>query len=75
MKLTEEMKIANFEYTVYNLEESLKCELEELKDDWLTNLSSAYQRGKLNSMKETLGFLTSNEIWQLPLEELKEKLG
>lgn len=64
----------NYQYTIYSLEESLKCELGELKDDWLSNPSSAYTRGKLNAYKETLYFLTKDEKWNLSLEDLAKKL-
>ena len=67
----DEKKLANYEYTVYSLEESLKCELDELKVDWLKNPSAAFTRGKLNAYKETLYFLTLDKKWLLSLEELQ----
>lgn len=67
-------ELANYQYTIYQLEESLKCELDELKDDWLKNPSSAYSRGKMNAFKETLYFLTLNPKWLSPLEDLHDLL-
>jgi len=69
-----EKEMANYRYTVYQLEESLKCELEELTNDWTKNPSSAYNRGQMNAFKETLYFLTLDPKWQLPLEELANVL-
>lgn len=69
-----EKEIANYRYTVYQLEESLKCELDELHEDWTENPSTAYQRGQLNAFKETLYFLTLDPKWQLSLEELANVL-
>jgi hypothetical protein len=72
----DEKKLANYEYTVYILEETMKCELVDLKlnDDWLKNPSSAFKRGKLNSIKETLYFLTLDNKWLKPLEDLQIEL-
>ena len=69
-----EKELANYKYTVYQLEESLKCELDELPEDWTKNPSSAYKRGELNACKEALYFLTLDQKWQLSLEELANVL-
>ena len=70
----DEKKLANYEYTVYILEESLKCEIDELSDDWLVNPSSAFKRGKPNSIKEVLFFLTLDNKWLQSLEDLQIEL-
>ena len=70
--MTEKDKAVVFDYAVYEIEELIKCNIEELESDWTKNPLSAYKRAKLNTYKETLYGLTKDEKWQLSLEELQK---
>ncbi|PAD84971.1 hypothetical protein CHH57_02005 [Niallia circulans] len=72
--MSDEKKIANYDYAVYHLIEFMKCEILELDDNWLTSPLSAFIRGKLNAYRDSLYFLTLDEKWEKPLEVLAEIL-
>lgn len=70
--MTEEDKAVTFDYAVYELEELIKSEIEELNDDWMENPVSTYKRAKLNTYKEVLYGLTKDNKWLLSLEKLSK---
>lgn len=71
--MEDNVKLGNFDYTIYQLEEKLNTALAYVvleKKEWKTNSSDAQHRTRLNSYKEVLYWLTGDEKWNLSLEEL-----
>lgn len=75
--MEENVKLGNYDFAIYQLEENLKTDIEYAvteKNAYTTDPVAAYQRGKLNAIKEALYWLTGDQKWHLSLEELYETL-
>ncbi|PGK52097.1 hypothetical protein CN918_30360 [Priestia megaterium] len=69
--LTNTQKLALYDFVVYTLQEELEAELLDSKPNWMESKDSIFLRSRLNHSKETLFFLTQNELWMKSIEELQ----
>jgi hypothetical protein len=77
-KLEENVKLGNYDFAIYQLEQNLKSEIEYSvteKNAYTTDPVAAYQRGKLNAYKEAPYWLTGDPQWNISLEELYESMN
>lgn len=74
MELTNEQKLNYYDYTVYILEEQLKCYLEDYDKNTSSTKYGALIIGKMLAYADALYSLTHDEKWNENLDELKEKI-
>ena len=69
--LTNTQKLALYDFVVYTLQEELEAELLDSKPNWMESKDSIFLRSRLNHAKETLFFLTQDDMWMKSIEDLQ----
>ena len=60
-----------YDFVVYTLQEEIEADLPSLTPNWMDSKESIFLRSQLNHAKETLYFLTQNDLWMKSLDELQ----